>query len=67
MGKLLMIEQLDLTDEQEKVVKKELRGVKLHRDAILKVKPTGSFASDGEGIYQVVSDLDGYETFICYI
>ena len=68
MNQELMIENLNVTEEDENYIRESLVEIQIHPEEILELKEPGQFTSQGDIIYKVVLTLDGdMERFVCYI
>ena len=63
MKKSIMIENLNVTEEQEKIIKKAIRGYKFKSGDELEIITTGSSDEKGEIIYKIMCG----NIFFCYI
>jgi len=68
MNKEPMIENLNVTEEEENYIRESLVEIQMHPEEILEIKESGQFTSQGDIIYKVVLTLNGdMERFVCYI
>jgi len=68
MNQELMIENLNVTEENENYIRESLVEIQMHPEEILEVKESDQFTSQGDIIYKVVLTLDrDMERFVCYI